>query len=260
MALERNPQAPFARPSFGVNPTRDEPKRSEDSPFPTQCPRCQNYRRLDGGREIIEPLRTRGPRSISVVMEDTLRVQPDIAGPNGTAGRKALVFSDSRQDTAQLAGDLRRDHRYDVFRQLLYRVLHRCRKCDGSAVLRDEGPYQIGREPSVTETTCRECGGEGHVPDPRPVSYKELRGNVIDLQIDREINPTDGHLPDAFERLDDNHSAVYAEAMVSFDIAARREIAQADFGLEPLGLAMWSAKLPERTGQLEPLSQDETRS
>ena len=147
-----------------------------------------------------------------------------------------------------------------MFRQLLYRVLHRCRGCDGSAVLRDEGPYQIGREPSVTETTCRECGGEGHVPDPRPVSYKELRGNVIDLQIDREINPTDGHLPDAFERLDDNHSAVYAEAMVSFDIAARREVSQADFGLEPLGLAMWSAKLPERTGQLEPLSQDETHS
>ena len=47
--------------------------------------------------------------------------------------------------------------------------------------------------------------------------------------------------------------------MVSFDIAARREIAQADVGLEPLGLAMWSAKLPEQTGQLEPLSQDETR-
>ncbi len=237
-----------------------EPKRSEDSPFPTQCPRCQNYRRLDGGREIIEPLRTRGPRSISVVMEDTLRVQPDIAGPNGTAGRKALVFSDSRQDAAQIAGDLRRDHRYDVFRQLLYRVLHRCRGCDGSGFLRKETAYEIGRETSLTKTVCDECGGVGYSPTPRPIPYRELRSEVIDLQIDREINPTDGHLPDAFERLDDNHSAFYAEAMVSFDIAARREIAQADFGLEPLGLAMWSAKLPERTGQLESLSQDETHS
>ena len=258
--LTCGPQAPFARSSFGVNPTADEPNGSEGSPFPTQCPRCQNYRRLDGGREIIEPLRTRGPRSISVVMEDTLRVQPDIAGPNGTAGRKALVFSDSRQDAAQLAGDLRRDHRYDVFRQLLYRVLHRCRGCGGSGVLREESAYEIGRETSLTETVCDECGGTGYSPTPRPISYRELRSGVIDLQIDREINPTDGHLPDAFERLDDDHSAVYAEALISFDIAARREIAQDDFGLEPLGLAMWSIDIPERTGQLEPLSQDETHS
>ena len=258
--LRCSPQGPHARPSFGVNSTEDEPNGSEGSPFPTQCPRCQNYRRLDGGREIIEPLRTRGPRSISVVMEDTLRVQPNIAGPNGSAGRKALVFSDSRQDAAQLAGDLRRDHRYDVFRQLLYRVLHSCRKCGGSGVLREESAYQIGRETSVTESDCDECGGDGYIPAPRPIPYKELRSGVIDLQIVREINPTDGHLPDAFERLDDNHSSVYEEAEVSFDIAARREIAQDDFGLEPLGLAMWSIRLPEQTGQLEPLSQNETHS
>ena len=258
--LTCGPQAPFARPSFGVNPTAKEPNGSEGSPFPTQCPRCQNYRRLDGGREIIEPLRTRGPRSISVVMEDTLRVQPDIAATNGTAGRKALVFSDSRQDAAQLAGDLRRDHRYDVFRQLLYRVLHRCRICGGLGVLREESAYEIGRETSLAEIVCDECGGDEYSPTPRPIPYRELRSGVIDLQIDREINPTAGHLPDAFERLEDDQSAVYAEALVSFDIAARREIAQGDIGLEPLGLAMWSVNLPERTGQLEPLSQDETHS
>ena len=253
-------QAPFARPSFGVNPTADETNGGEGSPFPTRCPRCQNYRRLDGGREIIEPLRTRGPRSISVVMEDTLRVQPDVAGPNGTAGRKALIFSDSRQDAAQLAGDLRRDHQYDVFRQLLYRVLHSCRECDGSGVLREESAYEIGRETILTKTICGECGGTGDSPTPRSIPYRELRTGVIDLQIDREINPTDGHLPDAFERLNDDQSAVYAEALVSFDIAARREIAQGDIGLEPLGLAMWSVNLPERTGQLKPLNRDETHS
>ena len=258
--LACSPQAPFARPSLGVNPSADDPNGSKGSPFPNQCPRCQNYRRQDGGREIIEPLRTRGPRSISVVMEDTLRVQPDVAGPNGTVGRKALVFSDSRQDAAQLAGDLRRDHRYDVFRQVLYRVLHGCRGCGGSGVLQKESAYEIGRETSLSETLCEECGGTGYNPTPRPISYRELRSGVIDLQIDREINPTDGQLPDAFERLADDHSAVYAEALVSFDIAARREIAQGDIGLEPLGLAMWSVNLPERTGQLEPLSQDETHS
>ena len=82
---------------------------------------------------------------------------------------------------------------------------------------------------------------------------------MIDLQIDREINPTDGHLSDAFERLNDDHGSVYADAQMAFDIAARREVSQDDFGLEPLGLAMWSAQLPADTGQLEALSQDETR-
>ena len=258
--LPSSPLAPSARPSFGVNPTTDESNGSEGNPFPTQCPRCQNYRRLDGGREVIEPLRTRGPRSISVVMEDTLRVQPDVVGPNGTAVRKALVFSDSRQDAAQLAGDLRRDHRYDVFRQLLYRVLHTCVKCGGSGVLREESVYRIGREPSIFQAACDECGGDGLNPAPSPLSYRELRSMVIDLKIDRGINPTDGHLSNTFERLGDDHSAVYEASEVSFDIAASREIAQDDFGLEPLGLATWWVGLPEQTGQFVPLSNEETQS
>lgn len=250
----------YARSTFGVSSTGDEHNGGEVSPFPTQCPRCQNYRRLDGGREVVEPLRTRGPRSISVVMEDTLRVQPDVSGPKGPGSRKALVFSDSRQDAAQLAGDLRRDHRYDVFRQLLYRALHTCRECRGSGVLREEPAYQIGRESTISETVCGVCGGDGCIPAPLPIPYKDLRSNVIDLQIDREINPTDGHMPDAFKRLHDDHSAVYSEAQVAFDISARREIAQDDFGLEPLGLAMWSIGLPEQTGLLRPLNQPETHS
>ena len=257
--LKTDPKSPHARLSFEVEPATDWKTGEQVSPFPGRCLRCQNFRSPRGEREIVEPLRTRGPRSISVVMEDALRVQPEAAGVTGTGGRKALVFSDSRQDAAQLAGDIRRDHRYDVFRQLLYRILHRCRKCAGSGVLKEEEPYQIGREPTVIETTCSECGGEGQVPKPRPISYKELRGDVIDLQIDQGINPTDGHLSDAFERLNDDHGSVYADAQMAFDIAARREVSQDDFGLEPLGLAMWSAKLPEKTGQVAPLSQDETR-
>lgn len=256
--LKCSPQDPYARESFEVEPATDRQDGRQLSPFPTQCPRCQNYRSPQGDREVVEPLRTRGPRSISVVMEDTLRVQPSVAGSNGSGGRKALVFSDSRQDAAQLAGDVKRDHRFDVFRQLLYRVLHSCRKCGGSGVLIDEAPYQIGRETQVTETTCSECDGCGRNPSPRPIAYGELRSNVIDLQIDLGINPTDGHLSDAFERLDDDHSSVYDDAQVAFDLAARREISQDDFGLEPLGLAMWSIPLPEQSGQLEPLSEAET--
>ncbi len=258
--LRCGPGDVHARPSFEVRPSEDERGSNDGSPFPTQCPRCQNYRSPDGSREVIEPLRTRGPRSISVVMEDTLRVQPEVSEHDGTGGRKALVFSDSRQDAAQLAGDLRRDHRYDVFRQLLYRVLHSCRPCSGSGVRTKESVYQIGRDNRVAKAVCDACDGDGYVPAPSPMPYRELRSAVIDLQIDREINPTDGHVSDAFEQLDGDYSAVYQEAQVSFDISARREIAQDDLGLEPLGLAIWSASLPEETGQLEPLTEDETQS
>ncbi len=250
----------YARPAYEVASSEDENDGENGSPFPTQCPRCQNYRSRDGGREIIEPLRTRGPRSISVVMEDTLRVQPDTIGPDGSGGRKALVFSDSRQDAAQLAGDLRRDHRNDVFRQLLYRVLYTCWKCDGTGLVREEVPYQIGREATPVTTVCEECGGNGDLKISGPIPYKELRSSVIDLQIEREIDPTDGHVRDVFEKLDNDHSAVYKEAQVAFDISTRREVSQDDFGLEPLGLAIWSIALPERTGQLAPLSQNETRT
>ncbi len=252
------PNSRYARSAFCVSPPEKEQAEGKIGPFPTQCPRCQNYRSPDGSREIIEPLRTRGPRSISVVMEDTLRVQPDTVGPDSTDNRKALVFSDSRQEAAQLAGDLRRDHRYDVFRQLLYRVLHTCRKCSGLGLLREEGPYRIGQETTTIETVCDECGGSEGVPVPDPIPYKELRNNVIDLQIERGIDPTDGHIIDVFKKLDDDPSTVYREAQVAFDISARREIAQEDIGLEPLGVAMWSINLPEQTGQLESLSQDET--
>ena len=253
-------QDQHARQAFGVNPAEADRDGNGRSPFPKQCPRCQNYRRLDGAREIIEPLRTRGPRSISVVMEDTLRVQPDTGDANSGGGRKALIFSDSRQDAAQLAGDIRRDHRLDVFRQLLYRILHTCRSCDGSGSVTQMNNYVIGQEPTATETSCEDCAGGGYLRTPPSIPYKELRTSVIDLQVNRGINPTDGHLLRAFERLDDNSAEVYAEAEVAFDISARREISQVDFGLEPLGLAMWWVDLPDQTGTFEPLSQEETRS
>ena len=257
--LECGSQDPDARLSYEVEPATDWDNGQQVSPFPGQCPRCQNYRSPEGEREIVEPLKTRGPRSISVVMEDTLRVQPSMADPSG-GGRKALVFSDSRQNAAQLAGDVRRDHQYDVFRQLLYRVLRSCSECGGSGVLLGQVPYQIGHEAKVTKTTCHECDGDGRNPRPPSISYRDLRRNVIDLQIELGINPTDGYLSDAFERLSQGDNSVYADAEEAFDIAARREISQEDFGLEPLGLAMWSIPLPEQTGELEPLSQLETQA
>ena len=256
--LTCRPQDNYAREAFEISPATNRREGREISTFPNQCPRCQNYRSPGGEREIIEPLRTRGPRSISVVVSDTLRVQPEIGADDDF--RKALVFSDSRQDAALLAADLRNDHQYDLFRQLLYRALHSCIKCGGSGVVQEEQPYRIGRESSDADSMCAECDGSGNSEKPFPLSYRDLRSRVIDLQIERDIDPTGGYLPDPFKKLNDEYDRVYQEATTAFDIAARREISQEDFGLEPLGLATWSVPLPSDTGQFEPLTEEETKS
>ena len=248
----------YARETFEISPAIDQREGRELSSFPSQCPRCQNYRSPNGEREIIEPLRTRGPRSISVVVADTLRVQPEIAENDNF--RKALVFSDSRQDAALLAADLRNDHRYDLFRQLLYRALHSCARCGGNGVVQEEQLYRIGQETNTADIVCVECGGSGYSEKPSPLSYRDLRSRVIDLQIERDIDPTEGYLSDPFKKLNDEYDRVYQEATTAFDIAARREISQEDFGLEPLGLATWYVPLPEQTGRFEPLTEGETQS
>ena len=257
--LPCSPKDRDARPAFDVEPATDWQDGTQVSPFPGQCPRCQNYRSPQGEREIVEPLRTRGPRSISVVMEDALRIQPGSDAQRGAGRRKALVFSDSRQDAAQLAGDVKRDHQLDVFRQLLYQVLHQCPDCRGRGVVVEEAPYLIGSETEAVEVPCDACGGAGSNPRPYAIPYRELRGEVIDAQMELGIDPTYGHVTNAFERLGENDSTVHEEAQVAFDLAARREISQEEIGLEPLALAMWTVPLPHKTGSLPSLSETETQ-
>ena len=80
-----------------------------------------------------------------------------------------------------------------------------------------------------------------------PIPYRELRSSVIDLMVERAIDPTGGALPDTFKRLNEEYGEVYREAETAFDVAARKEISQDDFGLEPLGLATWHVTLQEET-------------
>ena len=154
---------------------------------------------------------------------------------------------------------MKRDHQFDAFRQLLYQVLLQCADCRGRGILAGEASYQIGRDTEVMELPCDTCDGVGRSPTPRTIQYKELRGEVIETQLALGIDPTDGYMTDAFERLGDNDSSAYEAAQVAFDLAVRREISQEDFGLEPLGLAMWSVPLPAKTGSLAALSETETQ-
>ena len=251
-----------ARPTYEVDPARDRQTDEVQSPFPYRCPRCHNYRYQGDSsgdvREVVESLKTRGPRSISILMEDTLRIQPT-TGKNGTVRPKALVFTDSRQEAAQLAGDLRRDHRDDTFRQLLYHSLNVCDSCKGTGV-EETSTYIIGRGLKMTKSRCSDCTGSGRHLVPSPMSYRELRRRVIGTQIEHEFDPTGEFLENAHSLLAMDSDRVYEEAETSFDVMCNREITQEDFGLEPLGLGMWSVSLPEATGQFDGMTEEETKS
>ncbi len=247
-----------SRPAYEITPVQDRTSGKRLSNCPQQCPRCQNSRFQNGDniREVIESLRTRGPRSISVVMEDSLRIQnPSASGSKYEA--KALVFTDSRQDAALLAADIRRDHRDDSFRQLLYHALHACRNCRGVGMV-PSGGYRIGSPVDQTEQ-CPACQGSGQNPSPPPIAYHDLRSAVIDLQLQRGFNPTGDHLPDAHARIKRDDDVVYREALTSFDVMCNRELNQQDFGLEPLGLGVWNVSMPETTGTFTGMTEVESQ-
>ena len=258
---------PRARPVYEVEPAIDSKTGQRLSPFPQQCPRCQNFRAPGvfgetGGREIIEPLRTRGPRSFSIVVEDSYRVQPRTAtGQPPNYGRKALLFSDSRADAAQLAADLRNDHYNDLFRQLVYRVLHECPDCKGKGFRLEVAPFRIGQPRQAKSVPCSTCNGTGRTGQPRPLTFEELRSRVIEIQLERGIDPTNGAVKDFFARAESADPDCYKAAEVAFNLALRRELAEDEFALEPLGLASWVVRIEEEDiGAFPGMDQDESRA
>ena len=257
--LPTHPHDVYARPVYTVEPDADG--IAQGGNFPAQCPRCRNYREMrEGGREIIEPLRTKGPRTFSIIAEDGFRVQPRAThGTPPNYGRKALLFTDSRQEAAQLAADLRDDHHNDVFRQLVYRALMACQECEGEGSIEQTGAYIIGQEQVRTLTTCHACQGSGRHPDPRALSFEEVRSRVIQLQIQRGIDPTNGLIREYFRKMEQGDSACFKWAQTAFHVGLRRELSQKrEFALEPLGLAYWRVGLPETVGTFPCLSEPET--
>ena len=257
--LVTHPAEPFARPAYETDPAKDGERVV--SPYPQQCPRCHKYR-APGllGREVIEPLRTKGPRAFSIVMEDGFRVQPRaVSGVAPNYGRKALIFADSRQEAAKLAADLRYDHGNDLIRQLLYRALHLCGACGGRGDVVPVGPYIIGQEEREDRTTCGDCDGTGYLTRPKPLAFTELRARVIALELERGIDPTIGEMHAFFASLAAGKAACYENAELAFDVALRRELSEDQFSLEPFGPASWQVQLPAETGVFEPLTESETK-
>jgi ATP-dependent helicase YprA (DUF1998 family) len=246
----------WARPVWEIEPATQN--NQEISPFPARCPRCQNYRSPGvDGREIIENLRTKGPQTFSHIVEDGFRVQPRTSGsqpPNW--GRKALLFSDSRQEAAKLAGDLRIDHTRDAFRQLLYLALQMCPTCYGDGEIEEELPFRIGQPVQKKRKTCPACGGSRFNQNPVPLKYDELFKRVKHLQFKTGIIPSSEKFTNFFSQLASGDLNVAARLNTYFDLALRSELAEVEYALEPLGLGAWRVSLPG--GNLEPLTEEET--
>jgi ATP-dependent helicase YprA (DUF1998 family) len=258
----------YARPVYEINNDLDEVEVTR--PFPNQCPRCHNYSSAsfqENGREVIENLKTKGPKTFSVIAEDGFRVQPratDSKAPN--YGRKELLFTDSRQDAALLAADLRNDHFTDTFRQLLYRALMACPVCEGEKYVEVQDHYIIGQEPKFMRQPCSACQGNGLSFNPQSLSYEQLQTRVLALQLKRGIDPTQGVFheisngQDFFKELANNNQRCYDWSQRAFQAFLRKELAQSrEFALEPLGLARWQitfAQTPDGTFDL--LTTEET--
>lgn len=250
---------PHARPSFEIDPAQDQ-NGVEISPFPNQCPRCRRYRQPGAdGREVIEPLRTKGVQSFAVIVEESFRNQPRSSSQGPNYGRKAMLFSDSRRQASTLAASLKQNHMADLFRQLLYRVLHTCERCNGSGEIEERGEFRIGQPRAVRRVPCLECAGTGRVANPAPKDYQTLKGQVIELQLERGVNPTGEKVPDFFARYEAGDPKWSEEAEKHFNVALLREITEEQFSLEPLGLAKWRVPLASEIGHFDALSEEESK-
>ncbi len=205
---------PAARFVYETEPATEGENDQKISNFPQQCPRCQNYRAPGpDGREVIENLRTKGPQTFALIVEDGFRVQPR-AGKSEPPnfGRKALLFSDSRQEAAKLAGDMNQNHQLDLFRQLLIQALFSCPKCNGRGSIEEQLPFIIGKELKFKKMACPECNGTGTEHKPSAVSFDQLQQRVIDRQIQQSINPTWDDVNNFFEQLEAGEEAMNAKA------------------------------------------------
>lgn len=128
---------------------------------------------------------------------------PETTNPN--RGRKALVFSDGRQEAATLAGNLTYLHTRDVFRQFLLMVLDK----------------------------------HASKGDRQDLPVPELREQVMESAIRRGVDPTFGEVESFWSTYAASAYEAKKAATPILDAYLRREIADREVGVETLGFARW---------------------
>lgn len=230
----------LSRPSYEINGAIQD--GTVVSPFPARCPRCQKHRQPGPeGREVIEPLRTRGIQSFATIVEESFRFQPEQTSFSPNNGKKAMVFSDSRREASKLASDLKDHHHNDLFRQCLYHLLWECKVCHGTGVehLAAEGPPRIGQTPRPVTVECRTCHGSKTDPAPTSLNYEQLKRRVLELQLSNGIDPSRQKIKNIFTALNENWEVGYAKAELFFNADLLKEVSDEVFSFGPLGLGKW---------------------
>ena len=194
----------------------DRESGRELSPFPNQCPGVRTIALHKEGGRLSSRLEPGDHAPFPWSSKTRCACNPPLPAP----AVQRLWYFRLQQDAALLAADLRNDHRNDLFRQLLYRVLALLCHMRRRGVVREEVAYRIGRDSAASETSCQACSGSGYADNPSPLGYQELRSGVIDLQVERDIDPTVGHVPNPFKKLSEESGEVYREALTAFDISA----------------------------------------
>lgn len=238
----------FAREAYEVEPARDF-SGNVISPFPGNCPRCQNDRNSFRDREIIEPLDTKGVQAFAAIVEEGFRHQPRTSNLAPNFGRKGMVFSDSRPQAAKLAEDLKSQHYRSTFRQLLYRSLYACMDCEGKGT-KEVRKVRLGQPAEIMQVACTTCQGSGLNANPEPLSYIGLSTRVLNMMIERGLDPTQQNIKGYFAK--SAEPDVQEKARYYLDASLLREIEDEAFSLEPLGLAYWRVALVSEGVTLAP--------
>ena len=147
------------------------------------------------------------------------------------------------------------DHTRDVFRQLLYMALLVCPQCLGDGEIEEELPFRIG-QPVQKRLKLSTCNGSRFTPNPNPIKYEEIFKRVQHFQFKFGVIPASEKYNDFFAKVEAGDLDVASRLKTYFDLALRRELAEVEYNLEPLGLASWRVHLPE--GALAPLTDEET--
>lgn len=208
-------------------------KSTEIKRAPHSCPRCNAS--AGGGRNPVEPFHTATPPSFAVLMEQAFRTQPPrekkaisaiaVEQPqkesrfkllgakkttqkeigNPSRGRKALAFSDGRQEAARLVGHLNFQRTRDLFRQILMLLLD------------DQQQQSL------------------NVPYPA----SDIINRMIDYCAQRGIDPTLEEEEGFWNNYSENKQEGYRIAHPILQDYLRREVTDRRISVEALGLARW---------------------